>query len=362
MAIIFTGCKKDEAQHKPAAPTTKNLKAAARAFESESDVEAIVKDAEEFQKYADDLRANNTPNAGDLPTSFSPEDAVFLLESTTNYWYGRPDHFRPNDTTAGYTQTLKLENDGNIKLEDLAANYNAFRDDFKTLYEGIGGEEKSFGFTDVEYDAEKGELRAAPTVHTGAQSTSLLALRNIHYDITFTGNTFYEGGDVNSSPSCPNVPRSMPVLSYYVRQNLGFYDGAARSIYDPIPVAINIVPYGIFRSSPEAYTSNSNPWSATNSNVLNHNRLFALLVSNNGNYDMCIPTNAMNFYRSEQKQMVINRQNILGKKCIKYLLGGQIPGTIGPAYYEHYASDNYGNSQFQFANIIYVPSPNVATF
>lgn len=359
-ALTTTGCKKETAQQPSAsnAPGA-SVKNMARTY-NDSETEKIVADAQTFQQYANDLREGKTPNAGALAASYLPEDAVFLLESTTNYWYGRPNHFRPKDTTRNFENAAALT-DGKISLGSLAASYNVFRSQFKGFYEGISGE-KSFGFVDYEYNTDGQKLKAVPSVQTGAENALVLTWKNIHVDQVFTGNTFYEGGEFGISASCPGAPRSTTWLSYYVRQNLGFYDNIAQSIYDPIPVAINITPSAINYNNPSAQTSTPNPWASTNPNLINYTVLFAMGVPNNLNNNMCIPTNAMNYYRAGQKQMIINLQNALNKKCIKYVLGGAIPMTNGPAIYEHYLGDNWGNSKFQFADIIYTPSPNLATF
>lgn len=339
LTALTTGCKKETVQQ-PATQTpsgSHSLQNLGREY-SASEIDKIVADAQTFQQYANDLRESKTLNAGDLAASYLPEDAVFLLESTTNYYYGRPNHFRPSDTTAGFSNAAVLSGE-QISLDELAKTYNTFRSQFKSFYEGISGDEKSFGFTDFEYDTDAKMLTATAIISFGTEDASLLYWRTKTTPDTFSGTASYDW--VGSSTGCSSSLNGVYLLSRYVKQNIDVYNNP--NPYSNPGIAVNITNIkNMYINNPtspgplKTLTSNANPWSFLDPSVQKYNRLYSSTRNTVGQHSAsCIPTYAMNYYRKEQVEMLKEDQILLNKTCVYYKLIPMTPTNMGGGPFFH---------------------------
>jgi hypothetical protein len=368
ITLALSSCKKDVKEEAAANAGTNQstpTQTMSRTY-SQDETDVIVAQAEAFQAYANELRRNGTPIQGDLPDKFTMEGAVAILENTTNYYYGRPNHFRPNDSTATFSSPCA--NSIEISLQEIASKYNAFRSQFKSFYESFG-DEKSFGFTDFEYNAQTNAFVAISDIRYGAEDLNLTAWQGITGNQGFnSSNGFYNVSWPQTSSSnlgCPNTPEAADVLSLYVKQNLGFYNSANTYYGGPIPIATSITSFDIDATQTEAQTSNFNPMVNWQPDIINYNCFFSqpfpdARYNANPNFFNCLNFQVMDYYRAEQRQMVLNKQNAIAKTCIKYQLSVFLKPDLGshaihPYIYQHMLrSGNY-----QFANLIYVRKPSL---
>jgi hypothetical protein len=361
----LTGCKKDVPDvttATSATATSPSLTSMARTYTS-AETDLLVKRAELFQQYANNLRENLTPSPGELPTVFSPAEAVELLENTTNYYYGRPNPYRPNDSAATFSNTWTDRTD--INLQELAQTYNTFRGQFKDFYNAFSTE-RSFGYVDFEYNPGAKALVAIADIRYGAEDPRLTAWQGLIVEQTFSGYGFYNVSwplTAAYNTSCPNNPEAMAAISAYVKQNIGFY---STSVYGPTPLATSVVSVAVNTDSAVAYMGSYNYLAQSYPNIKNYNRLFSTPMpfnTPNPNLFVCMDADGMNYYRMAQKQMVLDKQTALGKSCIKYELSErQKPnGRTGVVYafdYEHQLT----TTNYQFATLVYTRMPGETRF
>ncbi|RYD52971.1 MAG: hypothetical protein EOP52_02155 [Sphingobacteriales bacterium] len=363
-AAALTGCKKEAAEPvstsvSPTAPAT-----IAAMTRTDAETALLIKRAETFQQYANDLRENLAPNPGILPGTFSPAEAVELLETTTNYYYGRPNQFRPKDSAATFINAVTSA-PTEMTLNGLAQTYNTFRIQFKEFYEAFPTE-RSFGYTDFEYNPGTQALVAIADIRYGATDPRLNTWQGLITEQTFTGYGYYNSSWPLSAvynTSCPNNPDAMVAIGAYVKQNIGFYSTSANG---PTPLATSIVSVAMNTDSPSAQINSYNYLAQSYPNIKNYNRFLSSPMpfnTPNPNLFICVDVDGMNYYRTAQKQMVLDQQAARGKVCIKYELSErQKPnGRTGVVYafdYEHQLT----TSNFQFANLVYTRLPGETRF